>query len=274
MVEWSRWTRVEIAGGDRLDLMHARLQSRFVRHAHAEFAIGVCLDGMERIDIEGTVHHAGPGTVVVIGPEQAHGGAPGDVPSFRYRVLYPSPAQMDALAGVAGTGWPLRFARPVIDDPGLAAELAVAHRLLTTAEDRWEADSRLVGVLGRLVRRHADPSGRIDPVPRHPVARQVMDRLADQLISPPSLAGLAAELGLSRYQLLRRFAEEVGMPPFGWLAQHRVSRARGLLERGLPPGEVAVAVGFADQAHLTRWFRRVLGVTPGAYRNSVQDSAR
>jgi AraC-like DNA-binding protein len=32
-------------------------------------------------------------------------------------------------------------------------------------------------------------------------------------------------------------------------------------------------VGFADQAHLTRWFRRVLGVTPAAYRNSVQDTA-
>jgi AraC-like DNA-binding protein len=273
MTEWARWTRVEVAGGDRLDLMHARLRSRFVRHAHAEYAIGVCLDGLERIDIEGTVHHAGPGTVVVIGPDEAHGGGPADVPSFRYRVLYPTPTQLVALSGADGTGPPPRFRRPVLDDPGLALELAAAHRLLATGNG-WEADSRLVTALGRLVARHADPPGPPDRTPRHPVARQVMDRLADQLVCPPSLAGLAAELGLSRYQLLRRFAEEVGMPPFGWLAQHRVSRARGLLERGLPPGEVAAAVGFADQAHLTRWFRRVLGVTPGAYRNSVQDSAR
>jgi hypothetical protein len=45
MVEWAQWTRVEVAGGDRLDLMHVRLRSRFVRHAHAEYAIGVCLAG-------------------------------------------------------------------------------------------------------------------------------------------------------------------------------------------------------------------------------------
>lgn len=42
-----------------------------------------------------------------------------------------------------------------------------------------------------------------------------------------------------------------------------------LLESGLRPAEVAGLVGFADQAHLTRWFRRVLGVTPAAYRASV-----
>jgi AraC-like DNA-binding protein len=66
---------------------------------------------------------------------------------------------------------------------------------------------------------------------------------------------------------------EVGMPPYAWLAQHRVARARVLLEHGHRPAEAAAATGFADQAHLTRWFRRVVGVTPSAYRNSVQDSA-
>jgi AraC-like DNA-binding protein len=63
------------------------------------------------------------------------------------------------------------------------------------------------------------------------------------------------------------------MPPYAWLAQYRVRKAQALLERGYRPAEAAVLTGFADQAHLTRWFRRVVGVTPGAYRNSVQDSA-
>lgn len=110
------------------------------------------------------------------------------------------------------------------------------------------------------------------------IARAVRDRLADELLDPPSLAALATGLrscclSLSRYQLLRAFRTTMGVPPYAWLAQHRVARARGLLESGLRPAEVAGLVGFADQAHLTRWFRRVLGVTPAAYRNSVQDAA-
>lgn len=106
------------------------------------------------------------------------------------------------------------------------------------------------------------------------VARDVATRLADELTDPPTLAEVAAELDLSRYQVLRAFSDAMGMPPYAWLAQHRVARARGLLDAGYRPAEAATLVGFADQAHLTRWFRRVLGVTPGAYRNSVQDGVR
>ena len=130
-------------------------------------------------------------------------------------------------------------------------------------------------LFGELVQRHAAPAGPADALPgTGAVARQVMDRLADQLTGPPALAELAADAGLSRYQLLRSFRAEVGMPPYAWLAQHRVARARVLLEHGHRPAEAATLTGFADQAHLTRWFRRVVGVTPGAYRNGVQDRSR
>jgi AraC-like DNA-binding protein len=43
--------------------------------------------------------------------------------------------------------------------------------------------------------------------------------------------------------------------------------ARGLLDRGVPPAQAA-AVGFADQAHLSRHFKRIVGVPPGAYQRA------
>jgi AraC-like DNA-binding protein len=45
--------------------------------------------------------------------------------------------------------------------------------------------------------------------------------------------------------------------------------ARRLLSRGVSPVVAAAEAGFADQAHLTRWFRRYYGVTPGAYRGAL-----
>jgi AraC-like DNA-binding protein len=133
----------------------------------------------------------------------------------------------------------------------------------------------LCWLFGELARRHAAPPGPAEVLPgTGAVARRVMDRLAGELTAPPALAELAADAGLSRYQLLRAFRAEVGMPPYAWLAQHRVARARLLLEQGHRPATAATLTGFADQAHLTRWFRRVVGVTPGAYRNGVQDSSR
>jgi transcriptional regulator GlxA family with amidase domain len=68
-----------------------------------------------------------------------------------------------------------------------------------------------------------------------------------------------------RRRALRAFRGETGLPPHAYLNQLRVRRARVLLDDGVTPADVAVQVGFADQAHLTRHFKRVVGVPPAAY---------
>jgi AraC-like DNA-binding protein len=259
------WTRVERVQRTPLDLLAAWFERhRYAPHAHEEWSIGACTHGVEEISYRGAVHRSGPGSVVVIEPGEAHTGGPADPEGFAYRAFYPAGDMLPDGAYFGG---------PIIDDPELAAELLRTHRLLSEGGEPLLAESRLLGTLGALTVRHARFGSHFAPAPAG-IARVVMQRLGDEAADPPPLAVLAEELGLSRYQLLRAFRGTVGMPPYAWLAQHRVARARTLLAAGQRPAEVATVVGFADQAHLTRWFRRVLGVTPGAYRNSVQDTAR
>jgi AraC-like DNA-binding protein len=270
--DWAVWTRVTAGAGPALDLLHAQLVRRsYAPHMHEEFAVGACTVGREVVCYRGQAHYAGPGTLVVVEPEEAHTGAPARRAGFAYRVMYPTATLLGELAGTPSRR--PRFRDLVIHDPELARKLCRVHAAMARGGDRLETETRLCAVLATLVRRHALPGPDGSARPVGAVAARVMARLGDQMAGPPSLAEIAIGLGLSRYQLLRAFRAEVGMPPYAWLAQHRVARARGLLERGGRPSEVAAAVGFADQAHLTRWFRRVLGVTPGAFRNSVQDSA-
>ena len=103
---------------------------------------------------------------------------------------------------------------------------------------------------------------------------EIRDRLTADLRCAPSLRELAAGVDLSPFHMLRVFRDATGFPPHTWLVLERVCRARHLLAAGLTPAQVASGVGFADQAHLTRWFKRVTGVTPAAFRNSVQDPVR
>jgi AraC-like DNA-binding protein len=259
------WRRA-CAAGQALDLLHARVTEPYAPHVHEEYAVGACTAGREVIRYRGTLHYAGPGSVVVLEPGEAHTGAPADPPDFTYRVMYPAAGLLSDAMGRAP-----RFREPVIADAGLAAELRWLHAALGLGAEPLECEARLAWLLGELVRRHASPSCDFEVRGAGRVARLVMTQLADQLVSPPALAEIAAETGLSRYQLVRSFRTEVGMPPYAWLAQHRVRMARTLLEQGCRPAEAAALTGFADQAHLTRWFRRVVGVTPGVYRNSVQD---
>lgn len=79
------------------------------------------------------------------------------------------------------------------------------------------------------------------------------------------LAEIAAAAHLSTYHLTRVFKKATGVSPHQYLVQVRVNSARALLTAGAGDrslAEIAAAVGFADQSHLTRHFKRVLGMTP------------
>ncbi|MCU1277257.1 MAG: AraC family transcriptional regulator [bacterium] len=101
-----------------------------------------------------------------------------------------------------------------------------------------------------------------------PVARAkkfIEDRFADDV----RLEHLEAEVGLSRFYLVRRFRAEVGMPPHAFQLALRLDRARVLVASGMALADVASRCGFTDQSHLTRHFRRATGVAPGAYARSA-----
>lgn len=89
-------------------------------------------------------------------------------------------------------------------------------------------------------------------------------------------AELASSLDLSSVEfdrpLLRSPAlgRELGLSPRQWSMQLRTRRALGLLRRGLAVGEVAHALGFADQSHLTRYFTSAYGISPGRYQRAVR----
>lgn len=76
------------------------------------------------------------------------------------------------------------------------------------------------------------------------------------------LDDLCVCLGMSRSQYIRAFRAVVGATPYAWLIRLRVYEGTALLLKGESSAEVAFSVGFADQAHFAKHFKRVHGKTP------------
>jgi transcriptional regulator GlxA family with amidase domain len=82
---------------------------------------------------------------------------------------------------------------------------------------------------------------------------------------------LAEVAGLSVCHFARMFKQTVGVSPNRYVLQCRIEWARELLaDTDMPLSEIAIVTGFSDQSHYTRWFREIIGVTPGSYRWSTR----
>jgi AraC-like DNA-binding protein len=82
---------------------------------------------------------------------------------------------------------------------------------------------------------------------------------------PSRSAELEAVTGLTRYELARQFRALFGTSPYRYSVMRRLDFARSRLGAGTPLADLALAAGFADQAHFTRMFKLAFGVTPGRF---------
>lgn len=91
--------------------------------------------------------------------------------------------------------------------------------------------------------------------------RQALEFINDQLDQELSLAELAALVHLSPYYFTRLFKQAVGIAPHQYVILQRVEAAKQLLaNRDLTIAQVAAQVGFADASHLSRHFKRLVGL--------------
>ncbi|MGI5287239.1 helix-turn-helix transcriptional regulator [Nonomuraea polychroma] len=161
---------------------------------------------------------------------------------------------------------------PVASDPALATTLRALHvALLDPSATALRRDELLTATIARIVHR---ASTKPLPAPTRPtrsttVAQHARQLLHDRMTDDLSIDDLARSTGTSRYAVYRAFQAEYGLPPSDYHRQLRLRRARTLIAAGTPISEAASATGFADQSHLTRWFTRYFGLTPGAYRQAA-----
>ncbi|MCQ4231147.1 AraC family transcriptional regulator [Pseudomonas stutzeri] len=189
---------------------------------------------------------------------------------FTYSMLYLDPHWLEReLRGLfedaPGDCQPA-FAKTLASEPELLAVIAEAFQALQSRDLRIVRQAALDALLAKLAR-HLAWRPRLDSDPRMPlVALRARDYLHAHMEQDLGLDELAWASGVDRFRLSRAFKAAFGIAPHAYLVQLRLARARQLLASGQPPARVAMTLGFADQSHMGRWFRRAYGLTPAHYR--------
>ena len=252
-----------------VELLKARYVSHtFSRHTHTGYVIAIIERGVEAYHYRGATHFALPGDIVLINPDMVHTGHAGIKSGWTYRVFYPS---IDLIKGLAEDmaqkkgGIPY-FNATVIKDAPLARELGRLHRTLENSTSRMERQAGFNEVIGRLLLKHAGNPPRLMPLGReHWAMQKAVAYINDTIYENISLEELSTQVGLSPFHFSRVFTKHMGLPPHAYRKQLRIYKAKQLLLKRMPISQVAAETGFADQSHLTRHFKQIVGVTPGQF---------
>jgi AraC-like DNA-binding protein len=245
------------------EVFHARLVDyAYPPHCHDTWTVLIVDDGAIRYDLDSRHCDAARSTVALLPPGVIHDGqaAPGSV-GFRKRNLYLDAGFLPAdLVGPA-------VDHTTIDDPALRAAIAGVHDVLVSddAHDSLDAEGRLALVGSRIASHLGVRPAAAEVRTDGQVAERLRLLLDEHTVTPLTLGRAAAQLERSVPHLVRSFTRRYGVSPHAYVIGRRIEQARRRLLRGEPPAAVATAVGFYDQAHLTRHFKRHTSTTPGRY---------
>jgi AraC-like DNA-binding protein/imidazolonepropionase-like amidohydrolase len=261
----ARFFRFPLAG---IDAMCAATSRSFPRHTHDQYGIGV-LDrgGHASLSDRGQVE-AGSGDLIFVNPGEVHDGRPIGGRPRSWRMLYVDPAVMEATRADIHEKVQacFAFAAPVFADERLRRlfDAAFTHAIGTGKfSEEMACETAILRMIARIeINSTSRPRTRT-----HLTApiRRARDKIDADPSAPLTLRELAGEVGISRFQLLRAFAHELGLTPHAYIVQQRLALARRLIRAGESLAESAMAAGFCDQSHFTRSFVRQFGVTPARY---------
>jgi AraC-like DNA-binding protein len=247
-------------------MIRARFDSRSSpRHMHDELEIGIIETGRRLVQWREQEFIVDAGSILVFAPGQVHAGIPiGPGPSLYRSVLLPASLIASFDLGSRAQRM-LQCGDPVSRDAAAFDRMREVLTSLEIGRTDGASEQQFMSAVRDVLTQLADrpPTW---PATDHPAVEVARTYIREHYHEPIRLATLASLSGVSALYLIRLFRRFTGLTPTAYLVQVRVLEALRQIREHVGLSEVACSTGFADQSHLTRFFKRLVGVPPGAYR--------
>ena len=253
-----RLPQVEIKVSEKYDEYACRL------HSHREYSLGIIHKGITVDNIPGKTIRLGKNDTILFPPEVLHLCNPDKSRPFSFTMIYMEKNWFEsAFLDNSNTG-NIRFGHLNESQLELLQELSDSFSRSQTDLKSWEEDFiQFTGELLEFQEEESYPSTTINGI--NELVEKIRVELEDCSVEQRSLDDMAADAGISRYSLIRRFRKSYGLPPHAYLQNRRIRYCIDALKEGQEMSRIAQDAGFTDQSHMIKIFRLYTGMTPGEY---------
>ena len=243
---------------DGLGLLNAKHHTRnFPFHTHDTFNITLVLDQLFCTGLSDRFLQAPVGAIVITNPDEVHETICDNKLGSSFFTFYVSAEVLKDM----NNNKRVIFYDKVINDKFLFRQLQDIS--LNYNNPFYEVEKKLLFVLERLVKKYAN-----DKITFDKEIKLFHTFLEANNLEKFSLESTASEFGLNKYKFLRLFKQQTGLTPNNYIILKRIEKCKQLLETQDDLLAIAIETGFYDATHLCKYFKKVTGITPFAYRNS------
>lgn len=246
----------------------------FPNHFHEYYVIAYMEGGRRHMSCKGKEYKLSAGDLVLFNPRDNHYCAPIDGSIMDYRALNISRESMARAAKeVTGTDYMPNFTQNVVYQSEIAKSLCDVYDLIVHAAPRLEKEEAFFFMLQQIFQEYSSPFTEADILEPDPQLKILCSYMEKHYEDNISLEELLAMTNYSKSYLLRSFTKQVGVSPYRYLQNVRLTKAKALLEQGTAPIDAASMAGFSDQSHFTNFFKEFIGLTPKQYQRIFKAAA-
>ena len=247
----------------------------YPRHFHEEYLVQIVLKGRNKFFCKGKNFLAQPGNIVLINPGEIHDGTAPKNEILEYKVFYIGVPALQELFSEKYTQHDLSvlyFNQSLVRDKCLFQKICTyfgTQRRDTI--DTLESSQLYYEIMAHIIGRYST-LGSADEKISSPyktninrLKEYINDNIGDKLL----LKDLSRICAISPFHLLRIFTCHTGITLHKYVTITRIERSKQMLRKKQDISDISHLLGFADQCHFTRYFKKMVGTTPGEFQRSL-----
>ena len=247
------------------------IMQKFPSHFHEYYVIGFIEKGQRHLVCQGVEYIINPGDILLFNPYDTHSCEQIDGKTLDYRCLNVNKEVMKKVTvEIQGQEGLPYFRKNVLMHSEISANLRELHMKILQEDKEFKKEELFLYLIEELIQTNSNLTIQPTKIETSQEIQLVCDYLEENYSKTIKLEALSKLTGGSKYQLLRSFIKQKGITPYSYLETIRINHAKNLLEDGIKPIEVSFLTGFSDQSHLTKSFKRRIGLAPKQYMKSFE----
>lgn len=233
----------------------------FTKHYHDTYTIGLTYKGVLKSFNSFETYDSYEYSIRVNNPGEVHSGKSKE---WSHANFYPT---VDLLSNLYEQIFYEKktpfFQRHIVENKLLFLKLHNFFTAYFAKEDEMFVESLLIEALSELILSNTIYTKEYNKIfEDRKLIKDTYELINDSLDTNFTLDTLASNVNLSKYHFLRLFKKEFGLTPHAFIINQRLNRANKLIQKGVSISQASIEVGFNDQSHYSRNFKKFFGYTP------------